>query len=188
MDLKNFKFVIVGDGMVGKTSLLSSFANNSYDPSYVPTIFDSSTIGMEVDNIPYTLTLWDTAGQEEYANLRKLSYPETDVFLLCFAIDNPTTFDNIKSKWLIEITTSCPEGKIMLVGTKSDVRKDSFPSNIITSAAAEDLAHQIGAFSYKECSAITQDGLKDVFESAVREMVKSTAQPKKKDRHKCIIL
>lgn len=49
------------------------------------------------------LSLWDTAGQEDYDRLRPLSYPETDVFLLCFAIDCPDSLENINDKWLPEV-------------------------------------------------------------------------------------
>lgn len=56
-----------------------------------------------VDGRPINLGLWDTAGQEDYDRLRPLSYPQTDVFLLCFAINTPTSYDNIKNKWFPEI-------------------------------------------------------------------------------------
>ncbi|BHF71637.1 hypothetical protein SprV_0401469700 [Sparganum proliferum] len=48
------------------------------------------------------LALWDTAGQEDYDRLRPLSYPETDVILMCFSIDNPGSLENIKDKWALE--------------------------------------------------------------------------------------
>lgn len=44
------------------------------------------------------LALWDTAGQEEYDRLRPLSYPETDLLLVCFAIDCPSSLDNVLEK------------------------------------------------------------------------------------------
>ena len=47
---------------------------------------------------PMTLALFDTAGQEDYDRLRPLSYPQTDIFLLCFSVVNPTSFYNVKEK------------------------------------------------------------------------------------------
>lgn len=51
-----------------------------------------------VDGKPISLGLWDTAGQEDYDRLRPLSYPQTDVFLICFSIVSRASFDNVKAK------------------------------------------------------------------------------------------
>ena len=50
------------------------------------------------------LALWDTAGQEDYDRLRPLSYPDTDVILMCFSIDNPDSLENIPEKWTPEVS------------------------------------------------------------------------------------
>lgn len=51
-----------------------------------------------VDGRPISLGLWDTAGQEDYDRLRPLSYPQTDVFLICFSVVSPPSFDNVIAK------------------------------------------------------------------------------------------
>ena len=53
------------------------------------------------------LALWDTAGQEDYDRLRPLSYPDTDVILMCFSIDNPDSLENIPEKWTPEVSSYC---------------------------------------------------------------------------------
>lgn len=49
------------------------------------------------------LALWDTAGQEDYDRLRPLSYPDTDVILMCFSVDSPDSLENIPEKWTPEV-------------------------------------------------------------------------------------
>jgi GTPase SAR1 family protein len=72
------------------------------------TSFDNYTASVMVDGRPISLGLWDTAGQEDYDRLRPLSYPQTDVFLICFSIVSPPSFDNVKAKVLSPL--ACPHG------------------------------------------------------------------------------
>lgn len=62
-------------------------------------MFDNYSTSLRVDDSPASLGLWDTAGQEDYDRLRVLSYEHADVFLLCFAIDNRKSYENLIHKW-----------------------------------------------------------------------------------------
>ena len=131
---------------------------------------------MTVDGKPISLGLWDTAGQEDYDRLRPLSYPQTDVFLICFSIASPPSFDNVKAKWYPEIEHHAPNVPIILVGTKLDLREDNKTIESlrmkrmepVTYEQALTVAREIKAHKYMECSALTQRNLKGVFDEAIR--------------------
>jgi small GTP-binding protein len=61
-------------------------------------VFDNYAVTVMIGGEPYTLGLFDTAGQEDYDRLRPLSYPQTDVFLVCFSVISPSSYENVKEK------------------------------------------------------------------------------------------
>ena len=138
------------------------------------------------------MALWDTAGQEDYDRLRPLSYPDTDVILMCFSIDSPDSLENIPEKWTPEVKHFCPNVPIILVGNKKDLRNDEGTKKELIKMKQEPTKHEdgrgmaerIAAFGYLECSAKTKEGVREVFETATR----AALQVKKKKRKRCKIL
>jgi len=193
---QSIKLVVVGDGAVGKTCLLIAYTSNKFPQDYVPTVFDNYTAHVMVEGKTISLGLWDTAGQEDYDRIRPLSYPSTDVFLLCFSLVNPVSFSNIKMKWLREVKHHCPNSKLILVGTKLDVREDKEKleklgdgMKPVDSQDGENLANEIGAIKYMECSALTQKGLKQVFDEAIKAILRPRKAPApKKKSEGCVLL
>mmetsp|Transcript_11744 Transcript_11744/g.35793 ORF Transcript_11744/g.35793 Transcript_11744/m.35793 type:complete len:200 (+) Transcript_11744:326-925(+) len=177
---KAIKIVVIGDGSVGKTCMLISYTRNEFPMQYVPTVFDCYTATVHVDNTPRKIALWDTAGQDDFERVRVLTFHKTDIYILCFSLIAPASFENVDFKWVNDIRKEAPGVPIVLVGTKLDLRDD--PKEVaelkemgqkpITTKQGMDLARKIGAMKYIECSALTQQGLKDVFDETIRVAVK----------------
>ena len=184
--MQTIKCVVVGDGAVGKTCLLISYTTNKFPSEYVPTVFDNYAVTVMIGGEPYTLGLFDTAGQEDYDRLRPLSYPQTDVFLVCFSVVSPSSFENVKEKaslqslmrfihiflieiifiqqWVPEITHHCQKTPFLLVGTQIDLRDETSTLEKLAKnkqkpigiEMGEKLAKELKAVKYVECSALTQ--------------------------------
>lgn len=177
--MNKVKCVVVGDGAVGKTSLLISYTSNVYPEDYIPTVFDNYAANLMVGDKPVTLGLWDTAGQGDYDRMRPLCYPDTDVFLVCFAINSRASFENVKSRWHKEILTHEASAKIILVGNKADLRKMASAGDLVAIDEAKRLCDQLQLKAYFECSAKTQEGMKEVFEAAAKLGLAPIKPPKK---------
>jgi small GTP-binding protein len=170
--MNTLKIVAVGDGAVGKTSMLISYSTNSFQHDYVPTVFDNYAVNVLADGKVYNVSMWDTAGQEDYDKIRPLSYPQSDVFLVCYSIINPASFANIKSKWMPELFQHAPETPKILVGLKNDMRGDSLIKKFVDESEADKLAKENNFVGHYLCSALTQDGLKNMFDKAVEVSIK----------------
>ncbi|KAI0978102.1 hypothetical protein GJ496_008088 [Pomphorhynchus laevis] len=192
--MQTIKCVVVGDGAVGKTCLLISYTTDTFPGEYIPTVFDNYSANVVADGQPVNLGLWDTAGQEDYDRLRPLSYPQTDVFLICFSIVNPASFDNVRAKWQPEVSHHCGDAPIILVGTKLDLRKNkdnmdklkAKKQSPISYTQGFAMAKEIGARKYLECSSLTQEGVKAVFDEAIRAVL--FPEIHKPRRWKCSLL
>ncbi|CAF1075437.1 unnamed protein product [Adineta ricciae] len=190
---KSRKLVVVGDGMCGKTCLLFAFKDDEFTADHVPTVFDTYVAEIEVDNKTVDLALFDTAGQEDFDRLRPLSYPDTNVILMCYSVDNPVSASSIIEKWVPEVRHFCGKCPIILVACKIDLRTD--PRTLeklktqgekpVSTEAGKHLAAQIKADAFMECSAKTRDGLQELFTLAARLSFKKRSSHKK--QRKCVL-
>ena len=180
--MSKVKIVTVGDGAVGKTSLLVTYSTENFPEKHVPTVFDNFEDDIVIDGQSIKMELWDTAGQEDYDRLRPVCYKGCDAFIVCFSIVRPESLEHVKSKWIPEIHKFCNDAPYVLVGTKMDMRGDN--DSALTVEAGQAMAKEIGATEYIECSAKSQTGLKRVMVEAAK-IAQTTRQTKKK---KCILL
>ena len=174
---EKIKCCVVGDSRVGKTSLLCTFSKGEFPQDRdVPTTLEIFKAQTRVrvrrrGDVYVDFDLYDTAGQDGMPEMRKLSYPDTDVFLVLFSMADRASLASVRSTWLPELQRSPEAGwegagrrnaaQLVLVGTKMD-------RNVITRREALALAREIGAYAYVGCSARHKDGVQEVFETVVK--------------------
>ncbi|XP_063908921.1 cdc42 homolog isoform X2 [Zophobas morio] len=118
--MKNqIRITVVGDGDTGKTCMLIVYKDRKFDER-----FDVYSMTVPINKREYTVILQDTAGQEEFDKLRQLAYKETDVFILCYAVNDVNSWDNVKEKWAPELKRCCPRAKLILAATKCDLESE----------------------------------------------------------------
>lgn len=116
--------------------------------------------------------------------------------MICYSIISPASFENVRSKWFPEISHHAPGVPFILVGTKLDLRDDPGTREKLAqqgrAAVSQDqgqrLAAELGAYKLLECSALTQTGLKSVFDEAIRCVLTASANNNKKKASKCVIV
>lgn len=180
------------------------FTRGYFPQVYEPTVFENYVHDIFIDGQSVQLSLWDTAGQEEFDRLRSLSYSDTHCIMLCFSVDSPDSLENVQSKWVGEIADHCEGVKLVLVALKCDLRNDedaeetaplqsnhnnntfnpyASSSNVyqqqkklITYEEGLAVAKKVGALRYLECSAKKNRGVNEAFSEAARCAL--TAKPK----------
>eukprot|EP01103_Thecamoeba_quadrilineata_P014107 TRINITY_DN4101_c0_g1_i1.p1 TRINITY_DN4101_c0_g1~~TRINITY_DN4101_c0_g1_i1.p1 ORF type:complete len:231 (+),score=26.88 TRINITY_DN4101_c0_g1_i1:12-704(+) len=178
---------IVGDGTVGKTTLSVSYTSRAFMDAYVPTLFDNFSAIEEVDGQFINISLWDTAGQEDYSSLRTPMYRKTDIFLLCFSTVHLDSFDNLRHKWITELRENAPETPFILVGTKTDLRDKLDQENDktverINTKKGQKLAKELKAQTYVECTSKDPQSVNNVFIEAIRVLLDRDRKRKLKDK------
>ncbi len=130
-----YKIVVVGDAACGKTTLLLSATRGAF-PEVIDTTSMQYSSKVKIAGKNAEFELFDTFGTDENQRQRVSLYPGTDVFVVCYSIISPYSFDNVRTKvsfppfpltlqWLPEVSRYCDEkAKIVLVGTKRDLRND----------------------------------------------------------------
>ena len=162
----NFKFLLVGDSRVGKTSLVYRLCRDSFGQMLDPTIgVEFSTYNFQIDQTNVKLQIWDTAGQEEYHSLGKAYYRNAVGVFFVFSIENHSTFENIE-KWYKEVIPLChSKVQLALVGNKSDL----IDNRQVTNLEAETLANSL-KIPYFESSAKTGLGVSEMFLKLTRKI------------------
>ena len=160
------KIVCLGDCHVGKTTTIIKATTNEIPSTYTPTVLDNHSKTITFGTTSIQLEIVDTAGNEDYDQLRPVSYPQTNMFLIFFSLEKRQTFASIESRWLNQIAQHCPNVRYILVGTKYNETK-----SIISQEEIDELKLKISAIEYIEVEVKNQKHVENLFERVVIQSV-----------------
>ena len=184
------KCVVVGDDWIGKTCMVFACSKMfSLEPATRG--YDSYANVVIVDNTPVTLGLWDPCGISDYDRLIPLSFPQTDVFLLCYSMMNPFSLKQLADKWYPTISHHCPGTPFFIVRVQDELllenlieRDQANQGNRgvrwIPPAEAQLVAVGLGAQKHLTYSVSNQEGLKRMFDEVIRTVLSPQTKPKRK--------
>ena len=138
------KLILIGDGRVGKTSIINKYINNVFNEGEEMTI-NSSYCERDVlfNDKKYKFSFWDTAGQEKFNSITPIYYRDAKGVLLVYDISNPHSFERVK-KWIEEMKEINNEAVFNIVGNKYDLKEQTknFKFNFIDDEIAKKLAEK----------------------------------------------
>ena len=183
MSQRIFKISLLGEGAVGKTSLRRTYMGESFTSGYMMTVgADFAVSKLSVDEIEFTLQIWDLAGQQRFSSVREVYYRGTSGALLVFDISRPETYEAIPN-WLAELIRNNKNRivPLVLIGNKADLR-ESTPYSVPTSYA-QDYAQTLSTWSgfnvpYLETSALTGLNVEKAFKELTSQIIQYYEQQK----------
>ena len=165
----SFKVLIVGDAGVGKTQIVSRYEKDVFGEGYEPTVsvdYSYKLIKHKTKNIQ--LQVWDTAGQDSYRSIIKDYYKNSHLIAFVYDITSKDSFTGIP-KWVDEVKKQTDKNtKFLLVGNKYDLAEER---RTVTEEEAKQYAENNG-MKFFEVSAKTGDGINDMFNYIISELLK----------------
>jgi len=163
------KLILVGDTNVGKTALLNRKHNNIFNPTFSSTLgVDFHYISVRRGNRDIKIYLWDTAGQEKFANLINVYFRNLDGAMIIYDITNRNSYDSIE-KWIDKINFfNKSELPIIIVGTKTDLEKH----RMIHKHEVTNLSKKYDYITM-ECSAKDNENVDETFDAIIDRILKT---------------
>eukprot|EP01119_Soliformovum_irregulare_P005711 TRINITY_DN1745_c0_g1_i1.p1 TRINITY_DN1745_c0_g1~~TRINITY_DN1745_c0_g1_i1.p1 ORF type:complete len:204 (-),score=47.44 TRINITY_DN1745_c0_g1_i1:58-669(-) len=163
-----FKLLILGDSNVGKSSLLSRFADNVFGEEHNEKIMDHREKPHNIDGHQTILQIWDTAGQERFRTITNSFYRGAFGVILVYDVTNRESFDNVKDYWLDQVEVNAPRNvNIVVIGNKMDLPETA---HMVTQKEVQEWA-AAKELSCLTTSAKTGRGVDEAFEHIVRQML-----------------
>ena len=178
-----YKFILLGDSSVGKSSIFKRLLGNSFSKNQISTLGTEKAIlnfdDLEIDKNTrqnFKIVLFDTAGQERYRAITKSYFRDSQGIVLIYSIENETSFEHIQT-WLDSIKDSLSDWKrsgyiVMLLGNKLDIAEEQEEQRMILKEEAEKICSEQGIYWGGECSAKTFDEnkFKEIFENFMKQI------------------
>ncbi|MFX1385693.1 MAG: Rab family GTPase [Promethearchaeota archaeon] len=171
-----FKITVIGDGSVGKTSLIKRYTQGSFQKEYISTLGTQFSKYEEIiDGEKVELFLWDIAGQDSFQALRQRFYTGSSGAIIVFshAPDQVESFTNVV-KWLDDLKRHCGNIPIILFGNKVDLVDEgvliSNPNIATSDVNVEQFAEYNSFIGYYKTSALTGQGVTDAFKALVKKL------------------
>lgn len=167
---KLLKVIILGDGGVGKSALLTRFVSNRYDENNFHTIgVEFMNKDIQVDGEKYTLQIWDTAGQERFRALRTPFYRGSDICLLCYAMDDRDSLRGLRlwrNEFLTYANVKSDRFPFIVVGNKNDIRPERWQ---VRREDVQQWCMEQSIASHIETSSKTATNVSDAFVLGLRQ-------------------
>jgi len=169
MESRNFKIVLLGEGSVGKTSLLLRYVRNEFNEEHITTIQASFlSKKLTVDDTRVNLAIWDTAGQEKFHALGPIYYRDANGALLVYDITDRDSFDRVQN-WVKELRKMLGDNIVLVIaGNKADLER----RRVVTLEEAEQYAASVGA-KHLSTSAKQNKGVTELFLHMTKELLKA---------------
>jgi len=166
----HFKITVIGDGMVGKTSLIKKFTHESFQTDYIRTIgAQFSKYNQNIEGDTCTLSLWDIAGQDEFFFLRPSFYKESMAAIIVYSLENNQLGKNsVKhiSNWHNDIKKFCGKIPIILLGNKVDL----VDKNVLEESKISKLTRSNDFLGHFMTSALTGEGIIEAFQVIINNL------------------
>ena len=168
------KYIIIGDGGVGKSNLLLRYSHGQFNPEYQVTIgVEFGIKDVDIGNNTFRIQIWDTAGQENFKSITRSYFKNSICAIICYDITRRDSFDNVSS-WIEDCKAQCYKSvHMVLVGNKTDLNE----RRVVTTDEGKELADKLG-ISFYETSAKTGENVEKVFEDSLNEISKQIEQGK----------
>jgi small GTP-binding protein len=170
------KLILVGNGKVGKTSLITQYLDKTFTENYIMTIGKEKTIKkINIDGKEVTLEICDTAGQEEFKLVNKIFMKNTDIALIVYDITNRKSFEEL-TNWIYSVNQSNGNQNVIfgIAANKSDL----YEQKVINKKEGEEFAKNNNALFF-ETSAKDYDSVENVFLTLTEQYLKNKEEEKK---------